>query len=206
MKMQTIGRVSRPGKAKAIKPPMSKDTNAATGGAEAQRRLNEEAGVKDVERRRRRARERDSRGKSNAHSDRRGRALDCEHRRVERGELRDLREVERLCFGLEMSPAQEVVWCVLMMLIASHLRLGHLVLQAAMRRDRNVRERQRRNGKAGGQAPVGSGQERHCAARIADPGKSSKSGILSSLRRERRLRDARRSSPAATIPSPTSAR
>jgi len=43
------------------------------------------------------------------------------------------------------------------MLIASHLRLGHLVLQAAMRRDRNVRERQRRNGEAGGQAPVGSG-------------------------------------------------
>src|SRR6266704_5414029 len=108
MTMQTIGRVSRPGKAKAIEPPMSRDTNAATGGAEAQRRLDEEAGVKDAERRRRRARERDSRGKPNAHSDRRGRALDCEHRRVERGERWNLREVERLRLSLEMSPAQEV--------------------------------------------------------------------------------------------------
>src|SRR6266700_7716047 len=157
MKTQTTGRMSRPGKAKAITPPLSKGTSAATSGAEAQRRLNEEAGVKDVERRRRRARERDSRGKPNAHSDRRGRALDCEHRRVERGERWNLREVERLRFDLEMSPAQEVVRCVLMMLIASHLRLGHLVLQATMRRDRNVRERQRRNGEAGGKAPAGSG-------------------------------------------------
>src|SRR6266704_6144932 len=200
MKMQTTGRVSRPGKAKAITPPLSKGTSAATSGAAAQRRLNQKAGVKNSERRRGRARDRDSRGKPNTHSDRRGRALDCEHRRVERGELRNLREVERLRLSLEMSPAQEVVRCVPMMLIASHLRLGHLVLQAAMRRDRNVRERERRNGGAGGQAPVGSGQERHCAARIADPGKSSKSGRLSSLRSVRRLRDARRSSPAATIP------
>src|SRR6266487_883660 len=157
MTMQTIGRVSRPGKAKAITPPLSKGTSAATSGAAAQRRLNQKAGVKNGERRRGRARERDSRGKPDAHSDRRGRALDCEHRRVERGESRQLGKVERLCLGLEMSPAQEVVWCVLMMLIASHLRLGHLVLQAAMRRDRNVRERQRRNGEAGGQAPAGSG-------------------------------------------------
>src|SRR6266704_2277022 len=79
MKMQTTGRVSRPGKAKAITPPLSKGTSAATSGAAAQRRLNQKAGVKNGERRRGRARDRDSHGKPNAHSDRRGRALDCEH-------------------------------------------------------------------------------------------------------------------------------
>src|SRR6266700_130432 len=161
MKMQTTGRVSRPGKAKAITPPLSKGTSAATSGAAAQRRLNQKAGVKNGERRRGRARDRDSRGKQSAYGDRGNRAPGCEHqhRRVERGESRQLGKVERLRFDLEMSPAQEVVRCVLMMLIASHLRLGHLVLQAAMRRDRNVRERQRRNGEAGGQAPAGSGWE-----------------------------------------------
>src|SRR6266699_7337043 len=116
MKMQTTGRVSRRGKEKDITPPLSKGTSAATSGAAAQRRLNQKAGVKNGERRRGRARERDSHGKPDAYSDRRDRALDCEHRRVEREELRNLREVERLRLGLEMSPAQDVVRCVLMML------------------------------------------------------------------------------------------
>src|SRR5258708_26729545 len=103
MRMQTIGRVSRPGKAKAIEPPMSRDTNAATGGAGAQRRLNEETGVKDAERRRRRARERDSRGKQSVYGDRGNRAPGCEHqlRCFERGESRQRGKVERLCLGLE---------------------------------------------------------------------------------------------------------
>src|SRR5712692_3122033 len=61
---QTSGRTTRPGKAKTIEPPMSKDTDAATGGAAAQRRLNEKAGIENGERRRRCAR--DSHRKRNA--------------------------------------------------------------------------------------------------------------------------------------------
>src|SRR5437899_4740093 len=82
MQKQASGRTKRPGKAKAIKPPMSRDTGTATGGAAAQRRLNEEAGIEKGERRR--DRDSDSRRKECAR-----RGLQCfmfdyeyQHRRV----------------------------------------------------------------------------------------------------------------------------
>ena len=86
---------------------MSGDTGAAKGGAAAQRRLNEKAGIENGERRRRRAR--DSRRKRNA---RRGRycfMFDYEHQhgRVESGELRQLGEIECLRLRLEVHAAQE---------------------------------------------------------------------------------------------------
>src|SRR6266853_465216 len=86
---QINGRARRPGKAKAMKPPLSKNTGAATGGTAAQRRLNEKAGIENGERRRRSARDGDSPWKQHA-----GRAwqrymIDYEHQhgRVESREL-----------------------------------------------------------------------------------------------------------------------
>src|SRR6266853_4887420 len=178
---QTSGRAKRPGKTKTMKPPLSKNTGAAKGGAAAQRRLNEKAGIKNVERRRRRACDGDSRRKRRARRDRQCSMFDYEHQhgRVESGELRQLGEIECLRLRLEMHAAQKFHGCRIHLFVARHLRLWHLALQAAIPCHRHVRERRRRQSEGGDPAAAISCHERHYeivpATRIAHRGESSKS-------------------------------
>src|SRR5467141_2014825 len=163
MQKQTSGRAKRPGKAKTIKPPMSKTQAPPKGGAAAQRRLNEIAGIKEVERQGRRARDCDSRRKQRTLRRRRCFMFHYEHRhgRVESGELRQLGEIECLRLRLEMHAAQEFRRRRTLMFVARHLGFGYLALQAAIPCNRHVRERQRGQSEACDPAATVSGQERH---------------------------------------------
>src|SRR5882672_5180005 len=119
-------RARRLGKAKTMKPPLSKNTGAATGGTAAQRRLNEKAGIENGERRGRRARHCDSRRKQRVRRSRQYFVLDREdqHRRAESGELRQFGEIECLRLRLEMHAAQKFRRCRIHLFFTRHLRLG----------------------------------------------------------------------------------
>src|SRR3989475_7503939 len=123
---QASARAKHLGKAKTIKPPMSRTQAPPTSGAAAQRRLNEKAGIKEVERRGRRARDCDSRPTEHTRRSRRCSMFDEEHQhgRVESGELRQLGEVECLRLRLEMHAAQEFRRCRTLMFFARHLGFG----------------------------------------------------------------------------------
>lgn len=96
------------------------------GGAAAQGRLSEKAGIENRERRRWSSSGRDAHRKRDiSHSWYRLRFGDHKRGRGERGYLRQLCEIKRLRFRLEVHAAHKVSEHAVLVLFAGHLRIGH---------------------------------------------------------------------------------